>query len=147
MTTPKNLLLALGTTVLLSACGGGGSSAAEPEPQGEAGGEEHAGHHPAIPAVLSPLHGVLAPVWHSEPGATRAGLACTNAAQLEQESRTVAAATVPEGVDAAAWGAGTEALTAGVSALVAECGASGPAVEERLSAYHDAFHVLLDLTH
>lgn len=147
MTISKNLLLALGTTVLLSACGGG-SSAAEPEPQAETSGEEHHGeHHPALPPVLAPLHGVLAPVWHSEPGATRAGLACTNAAQLEQESRTVAAAAVPEGVDAAAWAAGTEALTAGVSALVAECGAAGPAVEERLSTYHDAFHVLLDLTH
>ncbi len=149
MTSPKTLLIAFSTTALLCACGGGSSSgASEPAAQTEAGGEEHhGGHHHAIHPALAQLHGVLAPTWHAEPGATRAGLACTNAAQLEQESSAVAAAAVPEGVDAAAWSAGTATLTSTASALVAECSASGPAVEERLGTYHDAFHVLLDLTH
>lgn len=144
MTSPK-ILLSLAIAALLSACGGSASntSAAEPE-HAEGHGEEH--HH-AMPASLASLHDVLAPTWHAEPGATRAGLACTNAAQLDERSRAVAADAPPEGVDAAAWSSGTEALTAGATALVTECGAAGPAVEERLSTFHDAFHTLMDMTH
>lgn len=135
-------VLALGASV--SACGGSSNQAAEPA-HAESEGAEHPEGHPTIPPELGALHDVLAPTWHSEPGATRAAMACTNAARLDEESRVVAAASVPEGVDAAQWSAATEQLTTTCAALVAECTASGPAVEERLSTYHDAFHALLDL--
>jgi hypothetical protein len=109
-------------------------------------GEHHGeGHHGQMPASLASLHGVLRPVWHSEPGAARAGLACTNASRLDTESRAVAAAAAPAGVDAAAWSAAATQLTTTCAALVAECSASGPAVEAKLSTYHDAFHALVDL--
>jgi hypothetical protein len=137
-------VLALGASV--AACGGSSTQAAEPA-HAETEGAEHPEGHPTIPPELSALHDVLAPTWHSEPGATRAGMACTNAARLDEESRALAAAPAPEGVDAAQWGATAEQLTAGSAALVAECGASGPAVEERLATFHDAFHALLDLRH
>ena len=93
---------------------------------------------------LTALHDVLAPTWHAEPGATRAGLACTNAAQLEERARAVAADPAPEGQDAAAWTELTTQLTTTASALGAECTASGPAVEERLGAFHDAFHAIIE---
>jgi hypothetical protein len=110
------------------------------------GGEHHGeGHHAQMPASLATLHGVLRPVWHSEPGAARAGLACTNASRLDTESRAVAAAAAPAGVDAAAWSAAATQLTTTCAALVAECGASGAAVEAKLSTYHDAFHALVEL--
>jgi hypothetical protein len=115
------------------------------------GGEHHGeghhgeGHHPQMPASLTALHDVLRPVWHSEPGAARAGLACTNAARLDTESRAVAAAAAPAGVDAAAWRTAATQLTTTCAALVAECSASGPAVESKLTTYHDAFHGLVDL--
>jgi len=98
-----------------------------------------------MPASLTALHDVLRPVWHAEAGATRAGLACTNAARLDTASREVASAAAPTGVDAAAWSRAATQLTTTCTALVAECSASGPAVEAKLSTYHDAFHALVDL--
>lgn len=109
------------------------------------GGEGHGGgHHGAMSPAVESLHDVLAPTWHSEPGATRAGLACTNAAQLEERSRAVAAEPAPEGKTAEEWAALTSALVDGAAALTSECSASGPAVEARLSAFHDAFHAIME---
>jgi hypothetical protein len=145
---PIHLSVVLALATLVPACGGGSSQSTETAHQEQAaGGEQHPAGHPTIPANLTALHGVLAPTWHSEAGATRAGMACTNAARLDEESRVVASSSAPEGVDATAWGAAVEQLTATSAALVAECGASGPAVEERLSTFHDAFHALLDMQH
>lgn len=136
----------LAVVALATACGGSSAEGTETAHHEEAaGGEQHPEGHPAIPANLSALHDVLAPAWHSEAGATRAGVACTNAARLDEESRGVASSAPPEGVDPTAWGTAADELTAASAALVAECGASGPAVEERLSSVHDAFHALLDL--
>ncbi len=138
-------LLALSASVV--ACGGSSTETAEPTHDESGHGAEHPADHPQIPAELTALHGVLAPTWHSEPGATRAGMACTNAASLDEESRTLAAAAAPESVDATAWGAATTQLTTASAALLAECSASGPAAEERLTTLHDAFHALLDMRH
>lgn len=159
----KNTSFAL-TLVLVCAlaglvgCGGassGGETASSEEHSGGEGhhgehgahhGEGHhggEGHHAMSPALTS-LHDVLAPTWHAEPGATRAGLACTNAAQLEERARAVAADPAPEGQDAAAWAELTTQLTTTAAALTSECTASGPAVEERLSTFHDAFHAIVE---
>ncbi|MFO0709866.1 MAG: hypothetical protein U0353_08510 [Sandaracinus sp.] len=108
-------------------------------------GHEHgAEHHHDMSPSLTALHDLLAPTWHAEAGATRAGLACTNAAQLDERARAVAAAAAPEGTDAATWTSLTTQLTTTSAALVSECGASGAAVEERLSTFHDAFHAIIE---
>lgn len=137
-------------TLVIALClvGCGGSSAnTQPASASEGDGAEHregGEHHGVMSAGLTALHDVLAPTWHAEPGATRAGLACTNAAQLDERSRAVAAEPAAEGWEADAWTAATTQLTATSSALVAECTAAGPAVEERLSTLHDAFHALVE---
>jgi hypothetical protein len=147
----------LACALALSLVGCGSSSSSETASSGEhSGGEGHhgeghhgedhhgGGHHGAMSPAVASLHDVLAPTWHSEPGATRAGLACTNAAQLEERSRAVAAEPAPEGQTAEAWAGLTGALVDGASALSSECTASGPAVEERLSTFHDAFHAIVE---
>lgn len=157
MKTSTTLLLAL--VLSLAGCGGGSSEPAHAEHAEHSGDEHHGehghgehghhghgehGHHHAATPGLGALHDVLAPTWHSEPGATRAALACENAAQLEERAQAVAAEAAPEGRDAAAWTEQTTQLTSSASALVAECSVSGPAVEARLSEFHDAFHVLIE---
>lgn len=149
----KTPILVFVLALSLAGCGSSSSSSETATGGDQTGGEEHhgeghhgeghhgGGHHAMSPALES-LHDVLAPTWHSEPGATRAALACTNAAQLEERSRAVAAA--PAEGDATTWTAQTTALTDAAAALVAECSASGPAAEERLSALHDAFHALME---
>jgi hypothetical protein len=147
--TPLRLSVILALAALAPACGGGSSQSTETahHEQGAGGEDHHSEGHPRIPGNLTALHDVLAPTWHAEPGATRAGMGCTNAARLDEESRAVASSPAPAGVDAAAWGTAAAQLTAASAALVAECGASGPEVEARLSTLHDAFHALLDLQH
>ncbi len=98
-----------------------------------------------MPSNLAALHDVLAPVWHSEPGATRASGACAQAGRLDEASRGVAAASTPEGVDATAWGSAVQQLSAASSALVAECRTPGPGAETRLATLHTVFHQLLDM--
>lgn len=140
------LLVVLCALTGLVGCGSSSSGGETASTEQSAGGEEHhggEGHHEMSPS-LTALHDVLAPTWHAEPGATRAGLACTNAAQLEERARAVAADPAPEGQDAAAWTELTTQLTTTASALGAECTASGPAVEERLSTFHDAFHAIIE---
>lgn len=141
-------ILSIAITLFLSACGGSSAgSTSEPATSEAQGGEqaEQGGAHPSMPPELVALHDVLAPVWHAEPGATRAELACAEASRLDEESRAVAAAAPPEGVDPSAWSAAAERLSAGSAALVSECGAAGTEVETRLSELHDAFHALLDM--
>jgi ABC-type glycerol-3-phosphate transport system substrate-binding protein len=129
----------------LVGCGSSSSSNETASSGEQSGGESPGGEgHHAMSPSLTALHDVLAPTWHAEPGATRAGLACTNAAQLEERARAVAADPAPEGQDAAAWTELTTQLTTTASALGAECTASGPAVEERLGAFHDAFHAIIE---
>jgi hypothetical protein len=152
----KNTSLALTLVCALTGLVGCGSSSSGSETassETQSGGEGHGhhgeghhggeGHHAMSPALTS-LHDVLAPTWHAEPGATRAGLACNNAAQLEERARAVAADPAPEGQDAAAWAELTTQLTSTAAALTSECTASGPAVEERLSTFHDAFHAIVE---
>lgn len=140
------LLCAVG---LLSACGGGssGGSSSSAAPGNDTAGDETApGSVPAASAMaeVDELHDDLAPVFHMEAGAARATAACEHAERFGSLSRAVQGASVPEGGDAAAWAtAGTNLVTTS-DALSAECTATGPAAEERLIAFHDAFHAVLD---
>jgi hypothetical protein len=109
------------------------------------GGGHHGGGHHAMPQNLAPLHDVLAPVWHSTPGATRATAACAQAGRLDEASRGVASAASPEGVDPAAWGAAATRLAEASTALVTECRTPGPGAEARLETLHTIFHQLLDM--
>jgi hypothetical protein len=146
-------LLVCALTTLVG-CGSSSSGSETGSSEAQSGGEGHhrgeghhgegEGHHHAMSPSLTSLHDVLVPTWHSEPGTTRAGLACTNAAQLEERARAVAADPAPEGQDAAAWTELTTQLTTTAAALTSECTASGPAVEERLSTFHDAFHAIIE---
>jgi hypothetical protein len=144
------VILACALALSLVGCGSSSSSSETASSGEHAGGESHhgeghgAGHHGAMSPAVEALHDVLAPTWHSEPGATRAALACTNAAQLEERSRAVAAEPAPEGQTAEQWAGLTGALVDGATALSSECTASGPAVEERLSTFHDAFHAIVE---
>lgn len=143
--TLRKLALVLVASLSLAACGGG---AAE-EHGGEHGGHhgEHGGggeHHAALPPALDAFHDVLAPAWHSEPGATRSTEACTAAPTLRERAGTVQSDAAPEGVDAAAWTEATAALIANTEALVATCAEQGADGEAKLSAVHEAFHALVE---
>jgi hypothetical protein len=135
--------------VLLVACGGHGAEGSGPhghEREGRhAGGEAHGEHARALPPELQALHGVLAPVWHSEPGARRTAAACDAAATLVARAQAVADAAVPDGAEAGAWGEATADLVQTSRQLAAACGASAPESEAKLTAFHDAFHALVDL--
>lgn len=140
----------------LAACGGtqeSGSCGRECPGHG-AGGESECGGHggehgmgaegeAALPPTLAAFHETVAPVWHSEPGAGRATLACNAAAQLRERAGAVQSGEPPAGADAAAWTPATGALVTSTDALVAACTAQGADVEVKLTAVHEAFHGLV----
>ena len=130
--------------LVLGACGGGAAQVATHDEHDH--DHEH-GHERARVAEIDALHDVLAPVFHAEPGATRAAAACENASALHDRSAAVAAAAAPEGVDGSHWHDETSELVSASDALVAECGASGPAAEERLEALHARFHGVMELAY
>lgn len=137
-------------SALFVACGGGSgesSSGSSTAPGNATAGDETA---PAGSPTASPtpevdeLHDALAPVFHMEAGTGRATAACEASARFGSLSRAVQGAAAPAGADAAGWAtAGTNLVTT-ADALSAECTATGPAVEERLSTFHDAFHAVMD---
>lgn len=144
------IVLILSLTGLLAACGGGSSSSSETSGAGPGNATAGDETRPEGAPVASPtpevdeLHDELAPVFHMEAGAARATAACEHAERFAALSRSVQGATVPEGGDAAAWATAGTNLVTSADAITAECGATGPAVEERLTAFHDAFHAVLD---
>jgi hypothetical protein len=86
-------------------------------------------------------------VFHAEAGAVRAAAACEHASALHDRSAAVQAAAAPAGVDGAHWQDETSELVRASDALTAECAASGPAVEERLSDVHSRFHGVMELAY
>lgn len=126
--------------LVLGACGGATSQAATHD--------EHAhGHERPRVAEVDALHDVLAPVFHSEPGPTRAAAACQNAAVLHDRSAAAQAASPPAGVDGSHWQDETSELVHAADALVAECSVSGPAAEQRLADLHARFHGVMELAY
>ena len=105
----------------------------------------HGEHGGARVAEVDALHGVLAPVFHQDAGPARATAACEHAADFRRGATAVQGVAAPEGTDAAAWAGATLTLVSTADALGNECAAVGPAVEERLVAFHDAFHAVMDL--
>ncbi len=142
----------------LAACGGGGHG------EGDCGGDcghssggegdcnhqggEHGGHEGgeaevALPPAVAAFHETVAPVWHSEPGAGRATLACGAAANLRERAGALQTAEAPTGVDAAAWTAASATLVTSTDELAATCTAQGADVEAKLTSVHEAFHALV----
>ena len=128
------------SALVLVACGGGAA-------QGDTHAEHAHGHEMARVAEIDALHDVLAPVFHAEAGATRAAAACEHASELHDRSAAVHAASPPAGVDGSHWNDETTELVSASDALVAECGASGPEVEQRLEGLHVRFHGVMELAY
>lgn len=169
LTSSRSLshLVALVSVVALAACGGspppaapgedhehphdgaehGGHEHGEGEPghgeHGEHHGHEHGEHH--VDGPLKDFHGVIAPVWHSEPGAKRVEAACTNVAQLKEKAGALGTPPAAAQKDEAGWKADVATLVSNIDALATACGASGrPDVEPTLSKVHDGFHKLME---
>jgi hypothetical protein len=117
-----------------AACGGSNAATNEPAtPATTTGSAEHKegsgkhDHHKDLPPALHDFHGVLAPVWHSDPGATRVEKACSNQKALSEK----AAAT------------NDAALIAAVKDLEPACASAGrPDVETKLTVVHERFHAV-----
>jgi len=111
---------------------------------GEQGHAEDA-HHFTGP--LGDFHAVLAPVWHSDPGPGRVAKACDQARMLNDRAAGVDGAAPPASADANAYKTAARQLSMAVSALSGACGASGrPEVEAKLTAVHDAFHKVAEVS-
>jgi hypothetical protein len=90
--------------------------------------EEHGEHEHMSPA-LQGFHDVLAPVWHSDPGAVRAGRACDASTPMVDK---VAATNDP-------------ALISAVSELAKACMSPDKSqVEALLTKVHERFHALIE---
>ncbi len=120
--------------IVAAACGGSNAATNEPTTPAtttaSAGHKEGSGkhdHHKDLPPALHDFHGVLAPVWHSDPGATRVGKACDNQKALGEKAAATSDA----------------ALIAAVKDLEPACAAPGRAdVEAKLGVVHERFHAV-----
>ncbi len=131
--------------IALAACGGGAS-----ESGGAAARSDHERDHEQHPgpsiAEVDAMHAEIAPVFHAEPGAVRTRAACERASVLHERAIAVQAVPTPAGVDGDHWHGATASLSGAADGLALECSTSGPAVEERLSDLHDAFHRVAELS-
>jgi len=85
----------------------------------------HDADHDELPPTLRAFHGVLAPVWHTNPGSGRAEKACANTKTLQDKATAI----------------GDTELLAAVTALEPACAKEGrPEVEAKLTAVHERFH-------
>jgi hypothetical protein len=108
--------------LLLVACGGA------PKEAEHANHEQKGEHHEAMSPALHEFHEVLAPVWHSDPGAPRVAKACDSSNAMVDK---VAATQDPE-------------LISAVSAMAKTCMSSDRAqVEDQLTKVHERFHALM----
>lgn len=90
---------------------------------------EHAEHHEKLSPALAGFHDVLAPVWHSDRGATRVGKACDASTAMVDK---VAATNDPE-------------LITAVSEMAKTCMSPDHAqVESQLTKVHERFHALME---
>jgi len=114
---------------------------------GHAGAEGHGPHgHSAFPAEVTAFHDVLAPVWHSEPGAGRDARTCTEAATLRTRASAVSAAAAPAHArDGAVWSTRAAGLVAAAETLAQRCEATPRGdIAGQLEALHTAFHALVE---
>lgn len=124
---------------------GSGAEAAAHEHHEHGEGGHHA--HGLPPGPVADFHGVLRPLWHSEPGPERDARTCAQAGALRTHAGAIVAAPVPESARAheAEYRAAATALNGEVDALVTACGATDRAgVADRLAAVHTAFHRLME---
>lgn len=146
------ILSIVAITLALTACGRGGEPATESTTGGEGeltesepiGESHHGDEHAGMPAEVNALHDELAPIYHQEPGATRATTACEHAEAFRGHASTVASIAPPEAADPEMWTAAVASLGTTADALGTECAASGPAVEAKLEDFHTAFHAVME---
>jgi hypothetical protein len=109
-------------------------------------GEEAAGEHHGPPEVLVAYHDVLAPVWHSEAGEVRAGLACAAVTDLIAQGEALAAAPAPN--EHPDWASEVGLIGTDAQALATTCADEAATTETKeasLNILHDRFHSLMSL--
>lgn len=134
----KNLALVILAAAAV-ACGGSNNPPSSPSSttgaseSKEGGGEHghhregHDDHHPGISPALKDFHGVLAPVWHSEPGAVRVEKACTGVKGMKEKATAT----------------GDSQLQSDVAALETACATPDKKdAEAKLTTVHERFHAL-----
>jgi hypothetical protein len=82
-----------------------------------------------MPPALHDFHEVLAPIWHSTPGADRVAKACAGQGDLHAKGAAVGDAELTTAIDAVKTACDTPAKTD---------------VEAKLSTVHDRFHKLAE---
>ena len=157
------LLLVLGGSVfggaLFVGCGssGGADDGDEAEHSGGEAHHEHRsgdeGHHEghgAMPPVVEAFHDVLAPAWHSDPGAPRVAASCAAAPQLVELAGPLSEAMADhvraeDGTEEEA-AAEAASLTASTDALAASCeGEPDEAtVEANIADVPARFHTVME---
>jgi hypothetical protein len=83
----------------------------------------HNDHHADLSPALKDFHGVISPVWHTEPGAKRVEKACASSKAMIEKATATADAE----------------LVAAAKELDAAC-AKAADVEPKLTVVHDRFH-------
>jgi ABC-type glycerol-3-phosphate transport system substrate-binding protein len=150
----KTLLVAF---VLLVACGGSEtpstetpgsqavSSPASSAPAAAPEKEKH--HHHGATPELEAFHDILAPRWHSDPGAERTKQTCDAMDDFKARAQALAGAAPPSGAAPDAWSKAGGELKSAVADLATAC--SGNAAQDvfdaAFSRVHDAFHAAMEL--
>jgi hypothetical protein len=135
-------------TLVLLGCASSTPRAAEgttaaTHPENSGGGHGH--RHHDFPAPVTAYHDVLAPLWHSDPGAARDARTCEQAVTLGERASAVQAMPVPERAQEAAWRSAVTQIVTTTTALGAACGATPRGdIAAALGAVHTAFHSLLE---
>lgn len=92
--------------------------------------EGHHGEHHELTPALKDFHGVIKPVWHTDPGAKRVEKACTSSKAMVEKANAT----------------GDAALVSASKDLDAACAKEGkPEVEAKLTLVHDRFHAAAKL--
>jgi hypothetical protein len=128
----------LALIVLVAACGSKRPPEAKPDHEAE-----H--HEENMSPELAKFHDVLAPHWHAAKGTERMSSTCSAIPEFQQRADALVKASPPVGSDAAAWSAGTKALTDAVAGLKGACDAAdATAFEAAFERVHKGFHGLLE---
>jgi hypothetical protein len=139
--TARMLKVAHVVSVAISVFALGCASNPPPPPATTSSSDEHAKHegdhhaeghkdeHEQLSPALKDFHGVIAPVWHSEPGATRVEKACASTKAMQEKATATNDA----------------ALVTAAKDLDAACAKSDKGeVEAKLKVVHERFHALAE---
>lgn len=120
---------------LSSACGGAQHATATGECEHAEQREQHHAESAHEQSPIAAFHSVIAPIWHSTPGADRAALACAHLDPLDARASDVAGSNA----------ANAASLTQSLVVLRASCqGTDVAATEAALTEVHTAFHQVME---